>query len=276
MKNAEAALSDKQTKIEAEATPEPAVDAAGELEPAGVDCGVDDSEGLSSRESLVWEIRSRARFYRLLYKFYRWPLSAEELDAINAEELRELGRCAESELVAEGFNDMWRYLRRRHTGTHEDLNVDFTRCFLGSATYKGFACQPYASLFLKSGGRIMAEPRNRARNVYKTQRIKLAEGVDLPEDHLAFECEFMAVIGERAADALEKGDAEGALEQLELQRKFLEEHILTWSDRFFSLSVELLRTRFYLGLVKVSKGFLDEEPRCIDALMCDIEAIEAA
>lgn len=283
MKSAKAALFDNQACVKAEDATECV--AAADSETAEVENrsdevgdveGFDDAENLSDRDLLVWEIRNRSQFYRLLHKLYHWPLSAEQLDAIDANELRDLGSSAGSALVVEGFGDMWRYLRRRHTGTHEDLNVDFTRCFLGGATYKGLACQPYASLFLENGGRIMAQPRNKARNVYGTQGVRLADDIDLPEDHLAFECEFMAIIGQRAADALEKGDSKGALEQLELQRSFLEEHILTWTDRFFNLSVELLRTRFYLGLVKVSKGFFDEESESIRGLMADIELLNAA
>ena len=36
----------------------------------------------------------------------------------------------------------------------------------------------------------MGTARGKVYNIYKKQALKLAEGIDLPEDHLAFMCEF--------------------------------------------------------------------------------------
>lgn len=235
-----------------------------------------EEEELTPREELADEMRERSRIYRLLYRLYHWPFSQEELDAIDVDELEELSHLEESPLMAAGFNDMYRHLRRRHTGTREDLNADFTRSFMGGATYKGLSCQPYASLFLSDKGQIMGEPRNRARAAYKRHRIRLAEGVDLPEDHLSFECEFMAVLGDRAADALEKGLDDEAYELLAEQRDFLVNQMLTWTDRFFNLSAELVRSRFYRGVVKLTKGFLDSEPDTIAQQAAAIKELQEA
>lgn len=233
-------------------------------------------DGRNEREVLVEELRGRSRIYRLLYRLYYWPFSQDELDAIDIDELEELSHCEDAPLMAAGFNDMYRHLRRRHTGTREELNADFTRSFMGGATYKGLACQPYASLFISDKGQIMGEPRNRARATYKRHRVKLADGVDLPEDHLSFECEFMAVLGERAADALEAGRSREAAELLDEQQAFLSQQMLTWTDRFFNLSAELVRSRFYRGVVRMTKGFLDSEAATIRQQVEAVEELRAA
>ena len=43
-------------------------------------------------------------------------------------------------------------------------------------------------------------------NIYKKQALKLAEGIDLPEDHLAFMCDFMAMLADRAVEARAASD----------------------------------------------------------------------
>lgn len=227
-------------------------------------------------DEIVIALGNRSRFYRTLSKLYYSPFSQEELDAIDSADLRDLAKNEGNPSMAEGFNDMYRYLRRRNTGTREDLNADFTRCFMGSATYKGLTCMPYASLFLSSDALLMGTPRKEVHQIYKQQCIKLEEGIDLPEDHLSFECEFMAIVGERSAQELECGKTDKAIEQLLLQKDFLEKHILSWVSRFFNLSVELTRTRFYQGVVKMTKGFLSDEPDTIDFLISELDALDAA
>lgn len=227
----------------------------------------------AAREELASVIESRSQFYRSLSKLYYWPFSQEELDQLDTAALRELSQSASDPLVADGYNDMYRYLRRRNTGTRETLNADFTRCFMGMTTFKGLACVPYASVFLQTGGELMGRPRNEVRRVYRANRIELEDGIDLPEDHLSFEFEFMAIIGQRCAEALRSGDTDAALEQVGLQAQFMDEHILTWTDRFFNLAVELVQTRFYRGVLKVTKGFLSTEPELLRELAEEIEQL---
>ena len=55
--------------------------------------------------------------------------------------------------------------------------------------------------------------------------------------------------------ALETNDAECALEQVRLSQHVLHDHILSWFDDFEELALHLVKTRFYRGVLKMSKGF---------------------
>lgn len=228
---------------------------------------------MSPNEEVASEIESRSRFYRMLSKFFYWPYSQEELDSIDAEDLKALSESVLDPLMSQGYNDMYRSLRRRTTGTREILNSDFTRCFMGTTTFRGIACVPYASVFLNPGGELMGKARNEIRRVYRANRIELEGGIDLPEDHLSFEFEFMAILGERCAQALREGRLNEAENAIDLQVDFLEKYILSWSDRMFDLSVELVRTRFYRGVIKVTKGFLSDELDSLAFLASEIEGL---
>lgn len=221
---------------------------------------------------LIPYMEGRTEFYKMLHKLYRWALTQEELDELSADDMRELSEQLDEGLMQCGFNDMYRFLRRRNTGTRQVLATDFTRVFMGMSTYEGFSAQPYASLFVGGAHQLMGAERMAVNRVYRECAVKLDEGIDLPEDHLAFECDFLAIINQRAICALRERDVERAVELLELQERFVREHVLNWLPRFYALSRKLVETRFYRGVLRVTKGFFEDEVRAIPELVEDVRS----
>lgn len=222
-------------------------------------------------QALAAYMESRTDFYRMLHKLYKMPLSQKDLDALDAEEFKRLSEQLDDGLMSCGFNDMYRFLRRRNTGTRQVLGADFTKVFMGTATYEGLSAQPYASLFVGESRQLMGSERTLVNLVYRENSVRLSSGIDLPEDHLAFECEFLAIINERAVNALRAEDAPLAVKQLKLQKAFIEKHILNWFPRFYALANKLVDTRFYRGVLRVTKGYFEDEPVAIAEIIEDIE-----
>ena len=71
--------------------------------------------------------------------------------------------------------------------------------------------------------------------------------------------------------ALEAGDDAEALRQVRVSRAFLADHILSWFDTFQDLALLLLETRFYRGILKISKGFFLEDAELLDAIAVELE-----
>lgn len=216
-------------------------------------------------ESAIAQLESRADMYRALGNLYLYTLSEQQIEELALTDYDTL-RADPDKRIASGFNDIYRALRRRNTGTRQLLAMDFTSCFLGTKTYKGLTGAPYESLYRDSSGTLMGPIRTQVFNAYKRERIALQPDLDLPEDHLSFEMEFLAVLCDRCAKAVEAGDRDEALRVLGVQKAFLEEHVLAWFPRFHNLTTKLLETRFYRGVLNVSRGFLESEPESIDGL----------
>lgn len=89
----------------------------------------------------------------------------------------------------------------------------------------------------------------------------MKKGVDLPEDHLSFEFEYLAILAERAQEAFKAGDSASAQQALQDSIEFLDNHVKTWLPMFEQRALALLETRFYQGVVKAASGYveLDEE-----------------
>ena len=107
-----------------------------------------------------------------------------------------------SALFAEGLDDMARYLRRRNTGTRQELAVDFTAAFAGTSSGKGAMPSPYESVFTSAEGLMYQDAYHEVYQTYRLNRVQRGPGYDFPDDHLSFMCEFLAVLSTRAAGAL--------------------------------------------------------------------------
>lgn len=210
---------------------------------------------------------ARAQFYRMLSSLYFKAIDQDELDAMAAQDFTELRQGKDESIMAQGYDDIFRYLRKRNSGSRQELACDFTSAFLGTKSVRGRQAMPYESLFRDQSGLLMQGPRNEVYQTFKAASVELKDGLDIPEDHLSFEFEFMALLCDRASAALKAGDERTCIANLKTQRKFLELHIASWFDDLYDLAVDVVETRFYRGVLKITKGFLAEEPDAIDEMM---------
>lgn len=219
---------------------------------------------------LIGVLEGRSAFYRTLSGLYYRTLTQEQIDALAATDFSEFG--ADDPLLTEGFDDIRRYLRKRNTGTRQELAVDYTSAFEGTKAFKGQRAVPYESVYLSDTGLLNQEPRNEVYRTYKQAAIRLKEGVNLPEDHLSFECEFMAIMSDRAIDLLKDAQTAEAIKNLELQKSFLQDHILSWFKQFADRATLVLKTRFYRGVLKITEGYLALDVETVEDLIAELEA----
>lgn len=218
---------------------------------------------------MIAACEGRAAFYDLLAAIYFRPLTAEQIDNIAGIDWSEYADL--NELFADGVNDVSRYLRKRNSGTRQELAVDFTSAFAGTQSWKSRYAVPYESVHTSEEGLMFQEAYHEVFQLYKANRVAKAEGYDFPHDHLSFMCEFLVVLSERIAAVLEAGGDAEALAQVRVSRAFLADHILSWFDTFQDLALLLLQTRFYRGILKISKGFFLEDAELLDSMAVELE-----
>lgn len=220
-------------------------------------------------EAMVAALEGRAAFYDMLAAIYFRPLSAEQIENIANLDMSEYADM--NELFAEGANDISRYLRRRHSGTRQELAVDFTSAFAGTQSWKGRYAVPYESVHTSEEGLMFQDAYHEVFQLYKKNHVEKAEGYDFPHDHLSFMCEFLAVLSGRIVAAIQAGDDGEALAQVKVSAAFLHDHILSWFDTFQDLALLLLETRFYRGILKISKGFFLEDAELLRSIAVELE-----
>ena len=224
-----------------------------------------------NNDEIIGMLEERGGTYRLLARLFFKPLTQEEIDALVVSGFAEAAQ-ADSGACDDGCSDIARYLRRRNTGTREELACDFTSAFYGTITVEGRTAMPYESLFRFGGTQLMGVPQGEVYKEFKANRVRVPAGLDVPEDHLSFMFDYLALLCDRAIECVRCGDVSGAVEVLDKQRNFLAEHVASWYADFQTLATRIVQTRFYRGVLKMTSAFIGGEPGDIDFLCTEIAA----
>ncbi|MEG2934823.1 MAG: molecular chaperone TorD family protein, partial [Gordonibacter sp.] len=165
-------------------------------------------------EPMLWEdvcgvLESRSEFYLMLAGLYFKPLTQAQIDGMAEEDYA--GYVVGESLLDEGFDDIRRALRKRHTGTRSILATEWTSTFGGAEAYKGRYCVPNASVFLDESGLTYGRPRTEVSRIYGEQCLRLADNSGMPESHISFELEFLSILSGEISRHLRAGEFDRAL-----------------------------------------------------------------
>ncbi|MDR2109269.1 MAG: molecular chaperone TorD family protein [Coriobacteriales bacterium] len=229
------------------------------------------SDEVSNIKLIQQILKGRREFYLTLAGLYFKPLTQEQIENMAQTDYTAFG--AGEPLLEAGFNDITRFLRKRHSGTRQMLATDFTGSFGGTTPLGGKVAVPYASVFLSAEGLLNQRPRSEVLGIYKRAQLRVTDR-STPDDHLSFELEFLSVLSDRTVTAVEKGAYAEALEQLELSRDFIKEQILSWFPAFSQLAAQIVTTRFYRGVLRVTEGYLKLDQEVLDDLIEEVAALE--
>ena len=149
---------------------------------------------------IIAALQGRAAFYDLLASVYFQPLTAEQVENFANTDFSAYEDVNEE--FASGINDIRRYLRKRNTGTRQELAVDYTASFGSVSSWKGRYAAPYESVHTSGEGLMYEESYHEVYHLYKQQHVERSEGYDYPHDHLSFMCTFEGILSQRAIDAL--------------------------------------------------------------------------
>jgi anaerobic sulfite reductase subunit A len=129
---------------------------------------------------------------------------------------------------------------------HERMVDEYTRFFIGP---HALPVQPYASSWIDGErfGRSLIEVKSR----YNEAGIERARSYPEPEDHIAFELNFMHHLSTLACE-----DEENRAAYLRMQHEFLSEHLLAWVPKFSDKLYENPETELFKAIAKITKGFL--------------------
>ncbi len=213
-------------------------------------------------------LEGRLQLYRLLSRLY----IVEVDDALWASlKGMHFPESADEPHMAEGWRRLAAYIAEGHgENPVEELAVDYARIFLSAGVSSG-AAYPIESVYTSPEHLVMQDAWEAVCGIYRANGFGKREGVDVHEDQLGLELDFMAVMTERALTALEKGSREALLKNLEVQKSFLESHLLNWIHHFAEDVRNCPGTDFYKAVSLVTEGFLE-----MDRSMLEEAAAEAA
>lgn len=207
---------------------------------------------------------SRAKAYGLLARLY-----AKEVDEELLEQLRKATFPVHSgsDLADEGNRLIATYLSNVWSGTLQELAVDYVHAFIGSGMDAFSAAYPYESVYTSPRRLMMQEARDEVLAIYRSQALDKAKTWKESEDHIAMECEFMASMATRTAQACREGDEDKAASLLRVQYNFLEDHLYAWTGMLTCDMRKFARTDFYKGLADYTDGFLESDVELLKSVL---------
>lgn len=211
---------------------------------------------------------NRENIYGLLARLYRAEVDQGLLD--------DLGRLSfprptagrdVPQAWAEGLGLLAAWLEGRGPGAVKELAVDYARVFLGAGISDGRAAFPYESVYTSPERLIMQDARDQVAALYRERGLGVAEGSNEPEDHLAFELEFMAYLCRKGRLAVQEGREAEADALVAGQRAFIEAHLLNWIPAFCADVEQYAETDFYRAVAKMTAGFAELDARLLADLV---------
>lgn len=210
---------------------------------------------MPSESDLMSFLASRAQLYHLLGRVYQ-----TEVDGPLFEQMKTMSfpcECCDAEL-AEGYRNLQHYLELSGSDSLTALAADYARVFLGAGAGKGSsAAYPYESVYTSPKRIMMQEARDQMSAIYAARGLGQDEKTTgLPEDHLALQLEFMAVLCHEAKNALAAQNQAAFAAGLRDQMDFLDRHLLNWIPMFCADVGRHAESAFYQGIGKITNGFV--------------------
>jgi len=199
-------------------------------------------------------MENRAYMYRLLGRIYK-----EEIDAVFYEQLSQMRfytECEDHEL-SEGYKLFEAFFQKNHLDPLTDLAVDYARVFLGAGTLENTAAAyPYESVYTSTERLIMQDARDQVLTMYRHFGLDKDENLNMPEDQLGLELEFMAYLCNECKQALNEENYSKAEKFIDAQVTFLKEHLLNWVPALCNDIDKCAESKFYLSISKMTSGYL--------------------
>jgi len=203
-----------------------------------------------SNESLAKTASSRAKAYRILASIYLKPPTRQIL----AELLRELPLPVEFQ----GMKDLTEFLSQNTLMPpellEENLAKEHLRLFGGVTPGYG-PPPPYESVW-SGEGKLMGKTTADVLRQYAEAGMEPGDHLANPPDHIGLELAYLSILCSKQAEAQSSNDVNLAEKYLNLETKFVRDHMERWVPSFVEEIASNDKTGFYQVIAILTKELL--------------------
>jgi len=208
----------------------------------------------------------RIATYRMLSRLYLKEIDREYLD-----EMLKM-RCPINTGnidVDQGYRLFHSYLSKLWERSLEDLQRDYLTVFIGANTTGHAAAYPNESVHTSPDRLVMQDSRDEVLAIYRAAGLSCSDLWNNGEDHIALELDFMKIMAEHTAAALDAGETEKATATLMTQYHFLVDHLCSWVPMLVDDILKFAQTDFYRALGHLTKGFVEEDRAFLEEVLAE-------
>ncbi|HEB10287.1 MAG TPA: hypothetical protein ENI06_03625 [Spirochaetales bacterium] len=149
----------------------------------------------------------------------------------------------------------------------DELAVEYTCLFLGPGKH----ISPYESVWHNDHGMLWGKTTSEVKTFIESLGLEYrADWSGLP-DHIGVELELMHRLTSREKEAWEQQNKKTAYLCLEIEKRFIEEHVIQWVPAFCQKVIEESSLNFYRQLALLTKQFIEFDRGQIKALLTEGE-----
>lgn len=143
-----------------------------------------------------------------------------------------------------------------------ELKAEFARLFLGP---NKLLAPPFESVYLSPRKRMMGEETMEVREMYKEMEIEVSAFGSMPDDHIGLELEFMYYLCFKTIGLIrDKESIVGIIKLVEMQQKFISEHLIKWIPLFCKDIKDNTNLLFFKEMADFTERFIFEEKEIIE------------
>ena len=215
------------------------------------------SENLDSVEDLIAFFDANAETFTFLSQVFFKELNDEAICALAAARWPE---HTGNEHLDRGYNLLRRYFKFSAGDRRGQLAVEYARVFLAAGVHSSDTASavPYESVFTGEEHAVMGDSRDAVVRWFLEDGFQVNPDLHEPEDHLAFELEYVASMNAKASALLASGDGAAARRCVKRQAAFIDKHLLNWIGSLATAAKASAKTAFYTGMLHVATGALEQ------------------
>ena len=179
----------------------------------------------------------------------------------------------ESKKMTEGLRLVNSYFDNSSKKTPEEicleLAVEYAGLFLG---VWGKPPHPSESIYGRTGGSVMQEERDEVLIMYRSVGLDRSKDFREPEDHVAIELQFMAILAGKTVSATQAADIPEVKKLIDLQESFLGNHLGKWIGFLTYDVVKEGRRDFYKGISLLTEGFIEQDLQMLKELKVEFKS----
>ena len=198
------------------------------------------------------EIRHRSDIYGLLATIYGQEITSDLLQQIKTPQF--LG--ALSVLEVEGIDGL---MQKPEAELLEDLAVEYTRLFLGPGKH----ISPHESVHHQredgQWGKLWGASTVEVKKFIEATGLSYTDDYKGMPDHISVEFEFMQQLILAEEQAWKEADADKAASCRQVEKKFIEEHLINWIPAFCEMVIQEAELPFYQAVAALTRSFIEFE-----------------
>lgn len=228
-----------------------------------------DTVSKTKKSELMQLMENRKNLYHLFSRFFQKETDQQFYDRLS--QIVFPAECRENDGTEfeRGIQRLEEYFEYDTGETIDDLAADYAKTFLGAGNADGNAAFPYESVYTSPKRIMMQEAWSEVSEIYEEKGIERSEeALDLLEDHISVELDYMAFL---CSDTARFTEIRAGLEE---QREFLNRHLLNWVPALCLDIEKYADTEFYRMAAQLTSGFLQLDGFLLDRMITECKAGE--